>query len=103
MANSSQSTKTWLPAVAAVPSLQLGVGPAPIPLPDLTAERLLTALHQLVKQQEQYSAAAAKVANELGNEDGLAAAVASVARTMSAPRPFGGAASTPSGQQALLQ
>jgi hypothetical protein len=65
------------------PQLQLGVGPAPIPLPDLTAERLTTALHQLVRQQEQYSAAAAKVAGELLNEDGLAAAVASVARTLS--------------------
>jgi UDP:flavonoid glycosyltransferase YjiC (YdhE family) len=63
--------------------LQLGVGPAPIPLPDLTAERLLTALHQLVEQQDRYSAAAAKVAGELRNEDGLAAAVASVARMLS--------------------
>jgi hypothetical protein len=64
--------------------LQLGVGPAPIPLPDLTMERLLAALQQLVAGQEQYSAAAAAVAGQLQEEDGLAAAVASVARTLRA-------------------
>ncbi|KAF6260083.1 hypothetical protein COO60DRAFT_931819 [Scenedesmus sp. NREL 46B-D3] len=61
---------------------QLGVGPAPIPLPELTAQRLLAALQQLVAEQRRYGAAASKVADELRSEDGLAAAVASVARTL---------------------
>lgn len=64
--------------------LQLGVGPDPIPLPELTADRLLAALQQLVAEHGRYSAAAAGVADQLRREDGLAAAVASVARTLDA-------------------
>ncbi|WIA34522.1 hypothetical protein OEZ86_012845 [Tetradesmus obliquus] len=58
---------------------KLGVGPDPIPLPELTADRLLAALQQLVAEHGRYSAAAAGVADQLRREDGLAAAVASVA------------------------
>uniref|UniRef100_A0A383WES6 Erythromycin biosynthesis protein CIII-like C-terminal domain-containing protein n=2 Tax=Tetradesmus obliquus TaxID=3088 RepID=A0A383WES6_TETOB len=63
---------------------KLGVGPAPIPLPELTADRLLATLQQLVAEHGRYSAAAAGVADQLRCEDGLAAAVASVARALDA-------------------
>jgi hypothetical protein len=69
-----------------------GCGPAAIPLTELTAERLLAALQQLVAEQDRYSAAAAKVAAQLKDEDGLAAAVASVARTLAATEEGGCAA-----------
>lgn len=58
---------------------QLGVGPAPIPLKELTVASLVSGVKQLVSV-EGYRQAAAKAAAALAQEDGLSAAAASVLR-----------------------
>lgn len=62
--------------------LQMGVGPAPIPLDQLNSSKLLAALQQLVHHQSDFRSAAEHIAAQLVREDGLAAAVSAVARTL---------------------
>lgn len=64
----------------------LGVGPAPLPLKGLTPGALAAGMRDLLQQLPRYAAAAARVAAELSQEDGLGAALASVCATLPARR-----------------
>ncbi|MEU6665552.1 glycosyltransferase [Streptomyces sp. NPDC046727] len=57
----------------------LGAAPDPLPLPDLTAERLAAALG-LVTGRQTYTAAAARVARHMDGEDGAGLAVKTIER-----------------------